>query len=462
MSDRDSRWRFAGDVIAAHVEMLRRVGLIDDDAAETLSGAIDRVAGQSSHGGADLIDIVREFDSRIETQAPASTAGVSLVARGVIDIAATVARLELRDGLIGLDEELGSLRGELIDFAGTHVVSVMPILIDGAVAQPGTIAHWLGGLIAPLGRAHDRLFSAVEQINRSPLGAGSHASSALENDRDASAELLAFDGPSQSTFDAVASTDHFTSAADAAAAITSPLSRWLRELIILARTEPSSLRLSEAWRTTLADQPQFDAPTGIETLAIRCEATFECARRVASAELRTPFAPVAARLTSLLDESTRAITETREILTGLRDLLATGLEFNRAYLANRAGRAFSTASDLIDFLMIEERQDPQAARAIAALTISRARELGVEASGITPELIDGAALLVIGQELKVEFETISRYLAPRRFIERRTAVGAPSPGSIRTYILMERAKLERDAAWRVAAAGAIERVARDR
>ena len=43
-------------------------------------------------------------------------------------------------------------------------------------------------------------------------------------------------------------------------------------------------------------------------------------------------------------------------------------------------------------------------------------------------------MMVIGRELKVEFEAISRYLAPRRFIERRTAVGAPSPATMRTYI----------------------------
>ena len=50
-------------------------------------------------------------------------------------------------------------------------------------------------------------------------------------------------------------------------------------------------------------------------------------------------------------------------------------------------------------------------------------------------------MMVIGRELKVEFEAISRYLAPRRFIERRTAVGAPSPDAVRTFVAHRRAGL---------------------
>ena len=81
---------------------------------------------------------------------------------------------------------------------------------------------------------------------------------------------------------------------------------------------------------------------------------------------------------------------------------------------------------------------PSEAEQIAALTISRARDQGLEAAGITADLIDGAAMMVIGRELKVEFEAISRYLAPRRFIERRTALGAPSPDAVRTFVAHRR------------------------
>ncbi len=126
------------------------------------------------------------------------------------------------------------------------------------------------------------------------------------------------------------------------------------------------------------------------------------------------------------------------------------MEINRAALAHRAGRAYTTSSDLADVLMLEEQIDPGAARSIAALAIARVMQEGVEISALTPEIIDAAALVVLGRELKIEFETISRYLAPRRFIERREATGAPSPASTRAWLAHERDTLAADRDWHVA------------
>lgn len=459
MSSRERRWRWYGDVIAAHVEMLSRVGLIDDASAEGVVEAIRRVQESPAPSVDDPIALVREFDGRIGAQAVGDVAAIALVGRGVIDVAATVARMELRAGLLDLAAALNDLRGALLDLSSGLAVSVTPVMIDGAVAQPSTIGQWLGGLIGPLSRAGDALESAYSVVNASPLGAGSHAASGLENDRIATAEALGFAEPIRSGFDAVASVDHFAAAANVAATVGAAIGRWLNELVLLIRTEPASLRLAESWTGGLADMPQFDAPMGVEKLSAQCEALVERACGVTTLGMRAAYAPVAARLGGLLDLTSSVVENARDITGETHRLVAEDLEFNRAYLANRAGRAFSTASDLADFLMIEEQQDPQAAQAIAALTISRAREQGIEASGITPELIDGAALLAIGQELKVEFEAISRYLAPRRFIERRTAIGGASPAATRAYIDYERTKLEADIAWRADAASATEGVA---
>jgi argininosuccinate lyase len=120
---------------------------------------------------------------------------------------------------------------------------------------------------------------------------------------------------------------------------------------------------------------------------------------------------------------------------------------NRAYLANRAGRDHTTSSDLADFLMLEEGLGPGSARNIALMTVRQAMSQGIEASGITPALIDSHALLVIGRELGVEAEAIGRALAPRRFLEKRTAPGGPAPDATRDYLDLERAMLLADDRW---------------
>jgi argininosuccinate lyase len=85
-----------------------------------------------------------------------------------------------------------------------------------------------------------------------------------------------------------------------------------------------------------------------------------------------------------------------------------------------------------------------AARDIAALITERARDEGLEASGITPGLIDSAAMLVIGRELGVEIERLGAYLAPRRFIEKRTVQGGPAPTAVRELLDIESQRVQRD------------------
>jgi argininosuccinate lyase len=128
-------------------------------------------------------------------------------------------------------------------------------------------------------------------------------------------------------------------------------------------------------------------------------------------------------------------------------VLVDGIEINRAWLARSAGRNHVTSGDLSDFLMAEESLDPAAARNIAAMTASRAIREGLEASAITPAMIDAAALLVIGRELGVEIERLGAYLAPRRFIEKRTVLGGPAPATVREYLELARQRLSADRRW---------------
>ncbi len=85
-----------------------------------------------------------------------------------------------------------------------------------------------------------------------------------------------------------------------------------------------------------------------------------------------------------------------------------------------------------------------AARDIAALVTERARDEDLEASGITPGLIDAAAMLVIGRELGVEIERLGAYLAPRRFIEKRYTQGGPAPVAVRQQLDIESQRVTRD------------------
>jgi hypothetical protein len=92
--------------------------------------------------------------------------------------------------------------------------------------------------------------------------------------------------------------------------------------------------------------------------------------------------------------------------------------------------------------MTEEQLSPSSARRIATLVLAQVKQSSQEVSGITQDMIDSAALITIGREVKVEMEALGRFLAPRRYIERRQVVGSAAPDMTRAWLGQQRASLD--------------------
>lgn len=455
-------WSLIGQIEIAHLVMLRDVGILDDAALASLMDPLEqtRLAGPPADV-TSLDELVATFDLRLDALAPISVAGTATVARARIEVVATLTRLALRDDLLALAESLRDLREFLVDYAGTHLITLMPVYVDGQPAQPTTFAHFLGGLIGPLGRIAARLPGAMADLNRSPMGALMVASTGLPISRERVASLLGFDGPIPNTFDAIAATDHVATVATLAGEIAATLHRFSDELLTWHRTDPLSLQFAA---TTNVDPglPQFTGPTPLHRLARQAMALRHAAASVAAQTTSVPYSPSVTALDALLPGSRAVLRDTSALLRSLRDALADEVRINQAYLANRAGKALTTSSDLATFFLVEEAVPPAGARDLAALVTRRAQEQHLEASHITADLIDAAALLTIGRELGIEIETLNRYLAPRRFLERREATGAPSQASTRAWLDQERLRIGADDRWRTETVARITSAAAER
>ena len=287
-----------------------------------------------------------------------------------------------------------------------------------------------------------------EELDRSPLGAAALAGPGLPVDRDETSDLLGSEGPVESTFDALSAVDHLVAAGNAAAASVTPVRRLASELMLWLRTEPQALRLAdELLAAPDANLPHFRPPAVLERLAADARQVESDAAAIASMTRDIPYGPVGEMADLPAETAGSALARAATAHATFAMVLGGPIEINRAWLARNAGQAFVTSGDLTDFFMAEEALDPAAAREIAALTTSRARQEGLEASAITPAMIDAAALLVIGRELGIEIERLGAYLAPRRFIEKRTVLGGPAAPAVREYLSLERNRLEADQRW---------------
>ena len=451
MFDEDSRracWHAIGLSLTAHVIMLRDVAIIDDQIAAALLTAIDGVTRGDPPEAQGSFALVAAFDERVDNLVPAAAVGAIRIARSRHDVAATSQRILLRDGLLAVADAEIAARGALLDLADNHVFTLLAVWSQGVPLQPTNLSHFLTGTIAPLARAATRLQQAYGEINRSPLGASALVGPGLPVDRDESADFIGSQGPIESTFDALSAVDHLTAVANTVSEVVSPIRRLLDEFMAWLRTDPQAIRFTnEVLAPEDPNLPHFRPPQVIEGLAIEARRVEEDAGTVSRLARALPYGPTGQRADLPVNLAIASLQRGAALTESVAGILVDDIEINRAWLARGAGRSHVTSGDLAEFLMTEESLDPASARNIAAMTTGRAIREGLEASSITPAMIDASALLVIGRELGVEIERLGAYLAPRRFIEKRTVLGGPAPSSIREYLESARQRLSVDRHW---------------
>ncbi len=438
-------WLAIGAALTAHVVVLRQSDLLESPCAAAILGAIDATSQGEPPGIESAIGLTAIFEQRVDAVSPAACASLGRMGRGNLDVAATAHHLLLRQHGIDLLEAAVLVRLTLIELAGAHVFTLLPVYIGSTPMQPSNLAHVLTAAVAPLRRATARLQLALTDLDQIALGSGSLAGAIPPVDRDALASLLGADAATESTIDALSSVDEFVAASQAAAAIVHPLERLMVEFLALVRQEPQALTLDDALLAPMdSSLPHFRPPQVLERCLSDARGVEQQALITERAASAVPFGPRGEAGENLAQSAARAMQEATRVCQTFAMLVSGPLNFNRAWLARNAGRSLMTAGDLAAFLVAEEAMPLVAARDIAALVTERARDEGLEASSITPALIDAAAMLVIGRELGVEIERLGAYLAPRRFIEKRSVQGGPAPVAVRELLDIESQRVTRD------------------
>ncbi len=429
---------------ATHVMLLQREGVIDEAASTAILRAIDTVQLGYTRSGVPAAAVVATLDDRVDAAIPGEIAGAASLGRSRAETSATALRMTWRRQVAQMANDVTTLQEALLELANAHTVTVMGAFVDRKAAAPTTFAHFLGGVIGSLQLTWGRLPAAIDAVDRSPLGSGLVVGEVFGGDREQSAALLGFREPIANTIDAAGSVEDIVMLMEAVAAQSAVVRRFTTELLTWIRTDPTSFFIDERWESTPEpSHPAHSISHRLEQLNIAALQS-ELEARVAIDLLRAqPYGPIGTGWSDLAQSIDRTLAGGANVIRTATLAVREALIINRAYLANRAGRLYSTASDLAAFLMEDQQLSPAAARQIAGLAVARLKEASLEAAQITPDIIDGAAVMVIGQELKVEMETLGRYIAPRRYIERRDVLGSPKADRTRAWLMDVTGSLQR-------------------
>ncbi len=194
---------FLARINKASIVMLDEARIVPHPAAARIANGIAQLIGKERKGdepprqSADYLDYEPRLTAIVGPDASRLHTG-----RSRQDIASTIARMNLRDGLLREIEALVAAREKLIALAARHTETIIPAYTHGVQAQPTTFAHYLHALASALGRECERLRQAYQRINRNPLGAAALATSSFPIDRGRLAALLGFEGLVENAYDA--------------------------------------------------------------------------------------------------------------------------------------------------------------------------------------------------------------------------------------------------------------------
>ena len=370
----------------AHAEMLAKQGIITKADAKEISRGLDTVLGEIESGTFKfkiaLEDIHMNVESRLaELIGPAS--GRLHTARSRNDQVALDFRLYVRDAIDAIEGALVRLMAALASKAEAHADVIMPGFTHLQPAQPVTFGHHLLAYVEMLARDRGRLIDARVRLNECPLGAAALAGTSFPIDRHMTAETLGFDRPTANSLDSVADRDFALETLAAMSITAMHLSRLSEEIIIWMTPQFGFIRLSDRWTTGSSIMPQKRNPDAAEL----CRAKVG---RIAGAFQGLLMVMKGLPLTYSKDmqedkETTFDAIHNFNIALAAMTGMIGDLEPVPEAMQVAAGRGFSTATDLADWLVRELKMPFREAHHVTGSIVKRAETagIGLEAMALT-------------------------------------------------------------------------------
>ena len=184
----------------AHVTMLARQGILSAEDKEVIVKGLEGIREDLDTGRLVITAGYEDIHSFVEAVLTerVGEAGKRLhTGRSRNDQVALDMKLYTRDEIDELDTLLKTLLTELLSLMEEHLYTYMPGFTHLQKAQPVTLAHHIGAYYEMFCRDRGRLRDARKRMNYCPLGSGALAGTTYPLDREYTAELLGFDGPTQ-------------------------------------------------------------------------------------------------------------------------------------------------------------------------------------------------------------------------------------------------------------------------
>ena len=247
----------------AHVTMLASTGVLTEEERDQIIDGLNGILDDIENGKIEITSEYEDIHSFVEANLidRIGDAGKKLhTGRSRNDQVALDMKLYTRDELTEIKSLVKELMETLHQIMKDNIDAFMPGFTHLQKAQPVTLAHHVGAYMEMFKRDYSRLCDIYERMNYCPLGAGALAGTTYPLDREQTAELLGFYGPTLNSMDSVSDRDYLIELLSALSTIMMHLSRFCEEIILWNSNEYQFVTIDDGFSTGSSIMPQKKNP----------------------------------------------------------------------------------------------------------------------------------------------------------------------------------------------------------
>ena len=336
----------------AHVTMLAKQGILSEEDKDAIIEGLEGIRRDLDSGALTITTESEDIHSFVEAEliSRIGEAGKRLhTGRSRNEQVALDMRLYVRDEIDELDTLVKGLLTELLSLMEEHLHTYMPGFTHLQKAQPVTLAHHLGAYYEMFRRDRSRLSDIRRRMNYCPLGSGALAGTTYPLDRDYTASLLGFDGPTLNSMDSVSDRDYVIELLAALSMISMHLGRFSEEIIIWNSNEYQFVEMDDSYSTGSSIMPKKKNPDIAELIRGKSGRVYGALMSMLTVMKGIPLA-----YDKDLQEDKELTFDAIDTVKGCL-LLFTGMistmTFRKDVMEESAKKGFTNATDAADYLV---------------------------------------------------------------------------------------------------------------
>ena len=410
----------------AHAYMLGNQGIITKEESKQIQDGLKGILSDIENGKLEITDEYEDIHTFMEATLIERIGDVGKklhTGRSRNDQDALDMRLYTRDELLKVDEEVKELMIVILRIMKENLETYMPGFTHLQKAQPVTVAHHFGAYFEMFKRDRSRLSDIYKRMNYCPLGAGALAGTTYPLDRELTASLLGFYGPTLNSMDSVSDRDYLIEFLSALSTIMMHLSRFSEEICIWNSNEYKFIELDDAYSTGSSIMPQKKNPDIAELVRGKTGRVYGSLMSLLTTMKGIPLA-----YNKDMQEDKELSFDAFDTVKGcvrlFRGMIDT-MKFNDKRMEDSAKHGFTNATDAADYL-VKKGVPFRDAHGIVGQLVLHCLDKGIALDDMSLEEY---------KAISPVFENdIYEAISLKTCVEKRLTLGAPGPEAMKNVI----------------------------